>query len=185
MAIAGFTAGQAESLRRAMSRKRSREEMEKLREAFLQGARDQGLVDDEMAAVIYEKIVAFAEFGFPKSHAAAMAETAGKLAWVKRYYPLEFYCAWLNEWPFGFYSPGVIVNEARRNGIESPGRRRQPQPWLNARSRRMRSGSATTTSAASARRSARASTTRHDAGPIARSGTSGGARASSASRSSG
>jgi error-prone DNA polymerase len=47
-----------------------------------------------------------------------MAETAGKLAWVKRYYPLEFYCSWLNEWPFGFYSPGVIVNEARRNGIE-------------------------------------------------------------------
>jgi error-prone DNA polymerase len=47
-----------------------------------------------------------------------MAETAAKLAWVKQYYPLEFYCAWLNEWPFGFYSPGVIVNEAQRNGIE-------------------------------------------------------------------
>jgi error-prone DNA polymerase len=47
-----------------------------------------------------------------------MAETAGKLAWVKRYYPLEFYCSWLNEWPFGFYSPGVITNEARRNGVE-------------------------------------------------------------------
>ncbi len=117
MAIAGFTAGQAESLRRAMSRKRSRDEMRKLREAFLQGARKQGLVDNEMAAAIYEKIESFAAFGFPKSHAAAMAETAGKLAWVKRYHPVEFYCAWLNEWPFGFYSPGVIVNEARRNGI--------------------------------------------------------------------
>jgi error-prone DNA polymerase len=118
MAIAGFTAGQAESLRRAMSRKRSREEMEKLRAAFMDGARVQGLVGDELAGVIFEKIVAFAEFGFPKSHAAAMAETAGKIAWVKRYYPLEFYCAWLNEWPFGFYSPGVIVNEARRHGVE-------------------------------------------------------------------
>jgi error-prone DNA polymerase len=121
MVIAGFTAGQAESLRRAMSRKRSREEMEKLRAAFMEGAAEQGLVGDKLAAVIFEKIVAFAEFGFPKSHAAAMAETAGKIAWVKRYYPLEFYCAWLNEWPFGFYSPGVIVNEARRNGIEVRG----------------------------------------------------------------
>ncbi|MCH8066412.1 MAG: error-prone DNA polymerase [Chloroflexi bacterium] len=118
MAVAGFTAGQAETLRRAMSRKRSREEMEKLHESFLEGTRRQGLVDDTMAQAIYEKILAFAEFGFPKSHAAAMAETAGKLAWVKRYYPLEFYCSWLNEWPFGFYSPGVIANEARRNGVE-------------------------------------------------------------------
>ena len=118
MAVAGFTAGQAETLRRAMSRKRSREEMEKLRESFLEGVREKGLADDATAQRIYQKILAFAEFGFPKSHAAAMAETAGKLAWVKRYYPLEFYCSWLNEWPFGFYSPGVITNEARRNGIE-------------------------------------------------------------------
>ncbi len=121
MVIAGFTAGQAESLRRAMSRKRSREEMEKLRAAFMDGAYKQGLAGEKKAAEIFEKIVAFAEFGFPKSHAAAMAETAGKIAWIKRYYPLEFYCAWLNEWPFGFYSPGVIVNEARRHGIEIRG----------------------------------------------------------------
>ncbi len=121
MVIAGFTAGQAESLRRAMSRKRSREEMEKLRTAFMQGARDVGHVDDATAQVIFQKIVAFAEFGFPKSHAAAMAETAGKIAWVKRYYPVEFYCSWLNEWPFGFYSPGVITNEARRRGVEIRG----------------------------------------------------------------
>jgi len=117
MAVASFTSGQAESLRRAMSRKRSLEAMAGLRQAFLDGARRKGLVDDETAQRIFEKVLAFAEFGFPRAHAAAMAETAAKLAWVKRYYPLEFYCSWLNEWPFGFYSPGVIVNEARRNGV--------------------------------------------------------------------
>jgi error-prone DNA polymerase len=118
MTVAGFTAGQAEQLRRAMSRKRSREAMESLRQEFLEGCRRTGRVDGNVAQRVFEKIMAFAEFGFPKSHAAAMAETAAKLAWVKRYYPLEFYCSWLNEWPFGFYSPGVITNEARRNGIE-------------------------------------------------------------------
>jgi len=118
IAVAGFTPGQAESLRRAMSRKRSRDEMEKLREAFLAGAHRHAGADEATAQRIYEKILAFAEFGFPKAHAAAMAETAAKLAWVKCYYKLIFYTSWLNEWPFGFYSPGVIVNEARRNGVE-------------------------------------------------------------------
>lgn len=117
MAIAGFTAGQAEQLRRAMSRKRSREAMEALREDFLAGAQARG-VDLPTAAAVYEKILAFAEFGFPRSHAAAMAETACKVAWLKRYYKVEFYTALLNEQPMGFYSPEVICNDARRHGIE-------------------------------------------------------------------
>ena len=117
MAVAGFSSGQAETLRRAMSRKRSREAMEALREEFLAGARRQGVPQDT-AATVYEKILAFAEFGFPKSHAAAMAETACKVAWLKRYYPVEFYCALLNEQPMGFYSEEVICNDARRHGVE-------------------------------------------------------------------
>jgi error-prone DNA polymerase len=120
MAIAGFTPGQAEMLRRAMSRKRSREAMEALRQAFLEGARANGVADD-IAVTVYEKILAFAEFGFPKSHAAAMAETAYKVAWLKCYYPPEFYCALLNEQPMGFYSEEVICNDARRHGIEVRG----------------------------------------------------------------
>jgi DNA polymerase III alpha subunit len=117
MAIAGFSSGQAEMLRRAMSRKRSREAMEALRNEFLAGAANKG-IDAQTAATVYGKILAFAEFGFPKSHAAAMAETAYRVAWLKRYFPVEFYCALLNEQPMGFYSPEVICNDARRHDIE-------------------------------------------------------------------
>lgn len=117
MALAGFSAGQAEQLRRAMSRKRSREAMEALRDSFMSGARERG-VDAQTAAIVYEKVLAFAEFGFPKSHAAAMAETACKVAWLKRYFKVEFYTALLNEQPMGFYSPEVICNDARRHGID-------------------------------------------------------------------
>ncbi len=116
MAVAGFSSGQAEQLRRAMSRKRSRGAMEALRNEFLAGAARRG-VDPQTAAIVYEKILAFAEFGFPKSHAAAMAETAFRVAWLKRYYAPEFYCALLNEQPMGFYSPEVICNDARRHDI--------------------------------------------------------------------
>ena len=116
MAIAGFTSGKAEQLRRAMSRKRSREAMEALRDEFFAGAAANG-VDASTAATIYDKIVAFSSFGFPKSHAAAMAVTAYHIAWLKRYYPAEFYCALLNEQPMGFYSPEVIANDARRHDI--------------------------------------------------------------------
>src|SRR3989337_2641177 len=120
MAVAGFTSGQAEMLRRAMSRKRSREAMEALRQEFLAGADRRG-VNAKTAATVYDKILAFAEFGFPKSHAAAMAETAFRVAWLKRYYPAEFYCALLNEQPMGFYRPEVIANDARRHDVEIRG----------------------------------------------------------------
>ena len=73
------------------------------------------------AGIIYNKILAFSSFGFPKSHAAAMAVTAFQVAWLKRYYPAEFYCALLNEQPMGFYSPEVIANDARRHHIEIRG----------------------------------------------------------------
>src|SRR3990170_7956078 len=78
-------------------------------------------VDAGVAATVYDKILAFASFGFPKSHAAAMAVTAYHVAWLKRYYPAEFYCALLNEQPMGFYSPEVIANDARRHSIEIRG----------------------------------------------------------------
>jgi error-prone DNA polymerase len=120
MAVAGFSSLQADRLRRAMSRKRSHEEMEKQRAEFLTGAARKG-VAPQVASTIYDKIQAFASFGFPKSHAAAMAVTAFHVAWLKLYYPAEFYCALLNEQPMGFYSPEVIANDARRHHIEVRG----------------------------------------------------------------
>ena len=115
--IAGFTPGEADSLRRAMSRKRSREAMAKLAERFMAGARKNG-IDESIARLAFEKISSFAEFGFCKAHAAALAVTTYRSAWLKLHYPCEYYCALLNCQPMGFYSPEVIVNYAIRNGIE-------------------------------------------------------------------
>jgi len=120
MKVAGFSSLQADKFRRAMSRKRSHEEMDKQRDDFLAGADGRG-VDAQTAAAIYDKIKAFASFGFPKSHAAAMAVTAFQVAWLKLYYLAEFYCSLLNEQPMGFYSPEVIANDARRHDIEIRG----------------------------------------------------------------
>jgi error-prone DNA polymerase len=115
MAIAGFSPGQADSLRRAMSRKRSREAMEKLREGFMDGACRNG-IDEKVASIAFQQIASFAEFGFCKAHAAALAETTYRSAWLKLYYPCEYYCALLNCQPMGFYSPEVIVNHAKQKG---------------------------------------------------------------------
>jgi error-prone DNA polymerase len=120
MEVAGFSSLQADRFRRAMSRKRSHEEMDKQRDEFLAGAVSRG-VKLETALTIFNKIKAFASFGFPKSHAAAMAVTAFQVAWLKRYYPPEFYCSLLNEQPMGFYSPEVIANDARRHRVEIRG----------------------------------------------------------------
>lgn len=116
MAIAGFTAAQADQLRRAMSRKRSREAMQEIWQAFLDGARGRG-VSDAVAETIFEKLLGFAEFGFPKSHSAAFALLAYQSAWLKLYYPAEFVCALLNAQPMGFYPPHVFLNDARRHGV--------------------------------------------------------------------
>jgi error-prone DNA polymerase len=117
MAVAGFTAGQADQMRRAMSRKRSREAMAAMWEEFRCGALSRG-VDEKTARTVFDKILGFAEFGFPKSHAAAFALLAYQSAWLKKYCPLEFTCALLNAQPMGFYPPEVIVGDARRDGVE-------------------------------------------------------------------
>lgn len=117
MAIAGFSAAEADSLRRAMSSKRSRWEMEKLRQRFMVGARLRG-VEEKTAAEIFRQIAGFAEFGFCRSHAAAFAQIVYLTAWLKIYYPAEFYCALLNNQPMGFYHVSVVGNDAKRHGVK-------------------------------------------------------------------
>jgi hypothetical protein len=116
IAVAGFTEGQAEALRRAMSRKRSRENMERFYELFRDGAVARG-VSEDVARTVFEKIIAFAEFGFPKSHAAAFAVLAYQSAWLRRYYTTEFTCALLNAQPMGFYPPHTLIHDAKRHGV--------------------------------------------------------------------
>jgi error-prone DNA polymerase len=117
IALAGFTTGEAESLRRAMSRKRSREALESHRHRFREGAAARG-VGAETADLVFEKIVAFSEFGFPKSHAAAFAILAYQSAWLHRAYPAEFLCSLLNAQPMGFYPPATLLRDGERRGVE-------------------------------------------------------------------
>src|SRR5439155_957128 len=92
IALAGFTVGEAEGLRRAMSRKRSEEAIEAFRGRFVEGAGAKG-VDAKTADGVYDKLVGFSGFGFPKSHAAAFGLLAYQSAWLRHHYPAEFLLA--------------------------------------------------------------------------------------------
>jgi error-prone DNA polymerase len=116
-ALAGFTVGEAEGLRRAMSRKRSRDAVEAFHGRFVEGAIARG-VDPETAEAVFQKLNGFAAFGFPKSHAAAFGLLAYQSAWLRHHYPREFLCALLNAQPMGFYPPSSLVRDAQRRGVE-------------------------------------------------------------------
>ena len=115
IALAGFSVGEAEGLRRAMSRKRSHDALEAYRERFVAGALQKG-VDVKTADMVYDKLVGFSGFGFPKSHAAAFGLLAYQSAWLRHHYPAEFLCALLNAQPMGFYPPATLVRDGQRRG---------------------------------------------------------------------
>jgi len=116
-ALAGFTAGQAEALRRAMSRRRSRELMAEFWEEFRDGAARRG-VPEATAERVFTQVIAFSEFGFPKSHAAAFGLLAYQSAWLRHYHTSEYYCALFNNQPMGFYSLDALGRDAKRNDVE-------------------------------------------------------------------
>ncbi len=118
--VAGFTAAEADQLRQAMGSKRSVERMEALKARLYHGMGERGITG-EIADRIYEKLVAFANFGFPESHSVSFAYLVYASAWFKLRYPSAFTAGLLDGQPMGFWSPQTIVNDARRHGVEIRG----------------------------------------------------------------
>ena len=115
--VAGFTPSEADQLRQAMGSKRSRARMERLKARFYEGMAGNGITGD-VADAIYEKLAAFANFGFPESHSVSFAYLVYASSWLKRFYPAAFCAGLLDAQPMGFYSPHTLVQDARRHGVE-------------------------------------------------------------------
>jgi error-prone DNA polymerase len=115
--LAGFTPGEAELLRRALSHKRAGEAVDRFRDRFLQGTSNRG-VNRRTAERVFRQLRAFGGYAFPKSHAAAFAVLTYHSAWLRRYHPAAFFAALLRHQPMGFYPAHVVVAEARRCGVE-------------------------------------------------------------------
>jgi error-prone DNA polymerase len=113
---AGFSPGEADLLRRALSRKNPDHELAALAQRFTEGAAQRG-IDAAAAQQIFEQLAGFAGYGFCKSHAASFALLAYQTLYLKRYHPAAFYCALLNAQPMGFYPPEVLIGDARRHGV--------------------------------------------------------------------
>src|SRR5438477_3458170 len=116
IACAGFSAGEADMLRRAMGHKRSRERMAAICAKLIDGMKANGIAE-ETAIRIYNQINAFADYGFPESHAASFALLVYASAFLKHYYAPEFTAAILNAQPMGFYAPGTLIEDAKRHGV--------------------------------------------------------------------
>jgi error-prone DNA polymerase len=118
IAFAGFSVGEAEGLRRAMSRKRSEAAIEAYHQRFVAGAQRKHGVDEATAERVFEMVKGFSGFGFPKAHGAAFGLLAYQSTWLRVHYGEELLCSLLNEQPMGFYPPDALVHEAQRRGFE-------------------------------------------------------------------
>ena len=114
---AGFSAGEADKLRRAMAAWRRRGGIGPFREKLVNGMLTRGY-KREFAEQIYQQIQGFGEYGFPESHAASFALLVYVSSWIKCHHPAAFACALLNSQPLGFYSTSAITQDARRHGVE-------------------------------------------------------------------
>ncbi|GIJ00247.1 error-prone DNA polymerase [Sediminihabitans luteus] len=116
--VADFTPSEADQLRRAMGSKRSVERMEALHARLMQGMARNGITPD-VGEQIFDKLKAFADFGFPESHAYSFAFLVYASAWLKVHHPAAFYAGLLAAQPMGFYTPQSLVADARRHGVQT------------------------------------------------------------------
>lgn len=114
--VAGFTPGEADQLRGAMGSKRSSEKMNLLKERLFKGMFERG-ISLEVAEQIFDKLSAFASFGFPESHSAAFAYLVYASAWFKYHFPAAFCAGLIRAQPMGFWSPQTLVGDAKRHGV--------------------------------------------------------------------
>jgi error-prone DNA polymerase len=117
MVAAGFSAGEADQLRRAMAAWKRKGGLDKYYHRIVSGMLERGY-ELEFAESIFKQIQGFGEYGFPESHAASFALLAYASSWLKCHEPAAFTCALLNSQPMGFYSPSALVQDARRHGVE-------------------------------------------------------------------
>jgi error-prone DNA polymerase len=116
VAVAGFSPAEADELRQAMAAKRSEVRMLRLKGRLYAGMAERGVTAEAQDA-IYAALAAFANFGFPESHAVSFAHLVYCSAWLKRYHPAAFLAALLNAQPMGFWSPQSLVADAKRHGV--------------------------------------------------------------------
>ncbi|MFM2348985.1 MAG: error-prone polymerase DnaE, partial [Pseudomonadota bacterium] len=117
MLAAGFTAGEADDLRRAMASWKRQGDLARYRTRLVDGMTSRGY-ELAFAEAIFEQIKGFSEYGFPESHSASFALLVYASSWLKCHHPAEFLAGLLNAQPLGFYSPGQLVQDARRHGVE-------------------------------------------------------------------
>ena len=113
---ANFSAAEADRLRQAVGSKRSHERLAELKERFFAGMRSNG-IGNEVGEQIWRKLDAFANYGFPESHAVSFSYLVYASSWIKYHYPAAFCAALLRAQPMGFWSPHTLVGDARRHGV--------------------------------------------------------------------
>lgn len=117
MTLAGYSASEADELRRTMGNDRKRPKLLAALDQLRQRMIEKG-IDEDVAARLTEDLQSFANYGFPESHAWSFALIAYATAYLKRHRPAAFYAGLLNAWPMGFYSPATLVHDAKRHDVE-------------------------------------------------------------------